>query len=262
MLRAAIPDALRDAYASWQWTHVYENENGTVTYRLTSPTGDLRFLKLSPPGAYPSLLDEPPRLAWARAHLPVPPLIDIGSTTDGTAWYVTAALRGLDAMREPLISNPTRIVPILARGLRRFHATPIVDCPFSFRLDTAISLARHRVESNRIMPARHFHPEHAHLTAPDALALLERTRPTTEDLVLCHGDYCFPNALITEDEVSAYLDLGRLGIADRWWDLAIASWSTTWNVGPGHEALFLTTYGIAPDPARIAFYRLLYDLVA
>ena len=51
-------------------------------------------------------------------------------------------------------------------------------------------------------------------------------------------------------------------IRDRWWDVAIGAWSTTWNVGPGWEQLFYESYGIEPDPERIAFYRLLYDLAS
>ena len=87
-------------------------------------------------------------------------------------------------------------------------------------------------------------------------------RPTSEDLVVCHGDYCFPNILISGGDAVAYVDLGELGVADRWWDLAVASWSATWNVGPGFEDAFLAAYGIEPDRQRMAYYRLLYDLVS
>ena len=39
-------------------------------------------------------------------------------------------------------------------------------------------------------------------------------------------------------------------------------WSTCWNFGERFEALFYESYGITPDPARIRFFRLLYDLVS
>jgi kanamycin kinase len=42
----------------------------------------------------------------------------------------------------------------------------------------------------------------------------------------------------------------------------VASWSITWNLGPGWEDLFLRSYGTNRDPGRVAFYRLLYDLVS
>ncbi len=49
-------------------------------------------------------------------------------------------------------------------------------------------------------------------------------------------------------------------MADRWADLAIATWSTTCNYGPGWELPLLDAYGADPDPARTRFYRLLSDL--
>ena len=42
--------------------------------------------------------------------------------------------------------------------------------------------------------------------------------------------------------------------------LAVATWSTTWNYGPGWETPLLDAYGVAPDPDRTRYYRLLWDL--
>ncbi len=94
------------------------------------------------------------------------------------------------------------------------------------------------------------------------MAELEASMPMSEDVVLCHGDYCLPNVLIDSGCVSGYVDLGELGLADRWWDLSVATWSLTWNLGPGWEDVFLDVYGIAVDPARMHYFRLLYDLVS
>ena len=59
---------------------------------------------------------------------------------------------------------------------------------------------------------------------------------------------------------AAIVDLGKLGIADRWADLAVAGWSTDWNYGPGLDGLPYDTYGVDRDPQRIDYYRLLWDL--
>jgi hypothetical protein len=59
-----------------------------------------------------------------------------------------------------------------------------------------------------------------------------------------------------------HVDFGALGVADRWADLAIATWSTEWNYGPGWQAPLLDAYGIEADPDRIRYYRLLGDLAA
>jgi kanamycin kinase len=65
---------------------------------------------------------------------------------------------------------------------------------------------------------------------------------------------------IAGGRVVGYLDLGDVGLADRWRDIAVGTWATTWNVGPGFEDLFVRTYGIEWDRDRTAFYRLLFDL--
>jgi kanamycin kinase len=79
--------------------------------------------------------------------------------------------------------------------------------------------------------------------------------------VVCHGDACAPNTLLDESAaVAGYVDLGSLGVADRWADLAVASWSLGWNYGTEYESAFFDAYGIEPDPDRIGYYRLLWDL--
>jgi kanamycin kinase len=85
--------------------------------------------------------------------------------------------------------------------------------------------------------------------------------PPDDVLVVCHGDACAPNTLIGDDgRWSAHVDLGCLGVADRWADLAVASWSLTWNYEADWQGLFFDTYGVEPDTDRIDYYRLLYEL--
>jgi kanamycin kinase len=259
----AAPEPLRTTYAAWQWTVVWEWPDQSTTWRLVHPGDDLvRFLKVSRSGHFPTPMQEAERMRWARASLPVPEVIDAG--TDGDLdWIATTALPGTDATRHPWKADPERLVPVLARGLAAFHrAAPAERCPFQFTTGIAIGHARARVERG-IATAADLHPEHQHLTIEEAVAELERLAPDREDLVVCHGDYCLPNVLLDDaGAVTGYVDLGELGVADRWWDIAVGAWSVTWNLGPGWEELFYDAYGVEPDEQRIAFYRLLYDLAS
>lgn len=100
----------------------------------------------------------------------------------------------------------------------------------------------------------------AHLDLDEALALL-RDPPTPERAVVCHGDTCAPNFLFdSTGALTGIVDVGALGRGDVWADVAIATWSTTWNYGPGWERPLLDAYGIEPDPVRTLYYRLLWDL--
>ena len=85
--------------------------------------------------------------------------------------------------------------------------------------------------------------------------------PSIDKAVVCHGDACAPNTILGDDgHWSGHVDLGALGVADRWADLAVCTWSTQWNYGPGWEPLLLSSYGIESDPVRIRYYRLLWAL--
>ncbi len=261
--KPSVPAVLRDAYAAWDWQLAYQYGPEIATYRLAHPRGEVRFLKLAEAAHAQLLMDEIPRMRWAHAHLPVPEILEFSTNdNDQIYWLMTRAGPGVDATNATFRNRPLRVLELLAEGLRRFHQAPFEDCPFDFQLDQALSLVERRVESGAIDPERDFHPEHQHLSVNDALRQLQRDRPQNEDLVVCHGDFCFPNILIDGDRVAGFVDLGELGVADRWWDLAVATWSTTWNVGRGYEDAFLNAYEIEPDADRIAYYRLLYDLVS
>jgi kanamycin kinase len=155
------------------------------------------------------------------------------------------------------------LVRAFGQGLAAFHGAVSEEwCPFRFDVGIALEHVRRRVDAGLVDPAQDFRGDFQYLTAASALSLLEATAPEIEDLVVCHGDYCPPNALLTAGKVTGYVDLGELGVADRWWDIAIGAWSTGWNFGTEFEPLFYESYGIAPDPDRISFYRLLWECVS
>jgi kanamycin kinase len=90
-------------------------------------------------------------------------------------------------------------------------------------------------------------------------------RPSTEDVVVCHGDLCPPNIVIDPKDLSVagLIDIARLGTADRYADLALATRSISSEIlnpqyGPEYAERFLTRYGEETlDHARVDFYRLL-----
>ena len=145
-------------------------------------------------------------------------------------------------------------------GLRALHESlPVELCPFSWSTDDRVKDAKRRAALAAMDPSR-WHPEHRALSVDQALELVA-VMPPIDRLVVCHGDACAPNTLLTGDGFwSGHVDLGALGIGDRWADLAVATWSTEWNYGPGWEARLLAAYGVAPDAHRTQFYRLLWDL--
>jgi kanamycin kinase len=230
-----VPEVVLTIAAGRPVRAVWENELGGLTFEVGAGDGRV-FVKWSPGGDAPDLTVEAERLDWAARHTAVPRVLDVGREHGGS-WMVTSALSGASAVAPEWIAPPEIAVTGLGRGLRALHdALPVDDCPFSWSVDERIVRAA---------------------------AVVERDAPPDDRLVVCHGDACAPNTVLDVDGTCVgHVDLGRLGVADRWADLAVATWSTEWNYGPGWEGLLLDAYGVEPDPERTDFSRWLWDLAS
>jgi streptomycin 3"-kinase len=146
--------------------------------------------------------------------------------------------------------------------LRDLHS--LRDCPFARPLSSVIDQAADVVRRGAVNPA-FLTDEWRLLSSEELLERVVAERPYIEasaDLAVCHGDACLPNVFFDPDtvDVTGLIDLGRLGIADRYSDLALVTIQLhdEWSADP---APFLAAYGLPqPDQRRLEFYRLLDPL--
>lgn len=237
-----VPSRVRALAGAARLSPLWVNNLGGVTFRADPPAdGEAppRVIKFGPHDPEVSMLDEAERLEWAATFTPVPEVLDAGR--DSThEWLVTSLIDAPSAVAAEWIAKPSIAAFATGAALRRLHdALPVVDCPFDWSVETRLHNARFR--GIEIPPWLH-------------------TPPEVDELVVCHGDACVPNTLLHADgSLAAHVDLGALGVADRWADLAVASWSTEWNYGAGHEDELLAGYGVTRDDERMSYYRALWD---
>lgn len=232
----AVPPKVAELARGAAVEAVWLNGYGGVAFR----TDDGRFIKHGPRNAESSAEGEAVRLRWAGRYTPVPEVIEVGG--DQThEWLVTVALPGLSAVHPRWLAEPAVAVRAVGEGLRALHESlPVDECPFDWSVEARAANAAGRG-----------------IRLPDALVC---EAPPVDRLVVCHGDACCPNTLIgDEGGWSAHVDLGALGVTDRWADIAVASMSTEWNYGPGWEDALIEAYGVEPDRERLAFYRALWN---
>jgi kanamycin kinase len=189
-----------------------------------SVAAGVEFVKVYPEEHARLLVAEAHRLDWARRYTAVPEVL-----TSGPGWLHTAGLPGRSAVDPRWVDHPRIAARAIGMGLRHLHdALPVGDCPF------------------------------------DRPSWVPADAPPADRLVVCHGDACAPNTLMADDGTfCGHVDLGDLGVADRWADLAIASMSLDWNYptgGPdGFAAVLFDAYGVTADTRRIAYYRRAWD---
>lgn len=230
-----VPEVVRALAGGATLTPAWENVLGGLTFR----TDDGRFVKFGPHNAETSFEDEAERMRWTAPFTPVPEVLSVGGD-DTHEWLVTAALPGESAVAPRWIADPATAVHAVGEGLRALHdALPVAECPFDWTVSARVANAAARG-----------------IRVPERL----RGAPPIDRLVVCHGDACCPNTLIGDDgRWCAHVDLGALGVADRWADIAVAAMSTEWNYGAGWEDALVAAYGVEPDRERLAYYRDLWN---
>ncbi|GFE13821.1 putative streptomycin phosphotransferase [Streptomyces glebosus] len=244
------------------WEPVTDGESEASVFR--SEDGS-RYAKCVPAEGVASLEAERDRVDWLSTQgVPGPRVLDWRVSADG-AGLVTSTVAGVPADR---VSAPTLMAawePI-ADAVRQLHALPAQQCPFTRDLSQMYAVASDVVARGAVKPE--FLPVDQQQTPPDELLarlapqLEQRLAQEVAETVVCHGDLCLPNIILDPESltVAGFIDLGRLGRADRYADLALLltsarleKWTDDQQADLADEA-FADRYGIALDRDRERFY--------
>lgn len=263
-----VPDVVRELAGGSRITPAWSNELGGLTFRIEPADGQApawnarpgtrrraSYVKWAPRTERAAiervdLADEAARMQWAARYTRVPQVLEVGADED-SEWLVTEAIEARSAVDPRWLGEPETAARAIGAGLRAFHdALPVDECPWTWTIADRLAVAETRAAQGHAADGWSAEARDRLLDAPDH-----------DRLVVCHGDACAPNTLLADSgSWAGHVDLGSLGIADRWADLAVATYSLGWNYGPGYDHLVYEAYGIEEDPDRVAYYRLLWDL--
>lgn len=250
---AVIPAGLSRWVAGRRWFRDRVGQSGCAVYRLARDGEDDLYLKMAGTETLSDLVDEMVRLRWLAGYLPVPPLHGFG-LEGGGGWMLTGRLPGRTAYR--LLEEDPAAAPALAaslaRFLRRLHAIPVERCPFNADHALRLAAAKDRMEAG-LVEEEDFDEARLGKSAQAVWDEMLVAMPAAFDRVVTHGDFSLDNLLVVDGEVTGCIDLGRVGIADRWQDLAIL-WHSLAEFGDEAAAAMLRAYGIALDPVLLDFH--------
>jgi aminoglycoside 3'-phosphotransferase-1 len=253
-----LPDALRAALDGYTHAPVLDGEAGAEVFRLAATGRPPLYLKCGAGRVADDVTAEAARLVWLAGRLPVPEVRQFVRVPD-RAFLLSTALPGRTAY-DCLVAQPERLAEIVgavARFLRTLHALPLADCPFHAGHAFRLADARRNVAAG-LVPV----PDDADAgwSPAPVLARAEAMLPLGFERVVTHGDFSLGNVLVEDGRVTGCIDVGRLGAADPYQDLAIL-WENLGEFGAGAQHTLFEAYGIAaPDERRIEFHLCLDEL--
>ena len=254
-----IPATLQALIAADAWHEISEGESDARVFRLTGADG-VRYLKIAPHDAQFQVKADKVRLDWLAGRVSVPQVLHYAE--DHTHQFLLmSALDGLHPMHDDLNWSAEDRIHFLAQAAQRFHALPIAGCPFAFGVDAQLAAARHNVE-NGLVRTDLFEPQWQDFTPQSLFEKLVSLKPDREDLVVVHGDLYPMNIRVhpTQKTLLGYIDVGGMGISDRYTDLAVIANAIEWHLGETWIERFFHAYGIETiDTPKLRFYQLLNE---
>ena len=254
-----LPASISASLGGYEWARNTVGESGGAVYRLHGKTGAPNlFLKHGRSAVAGDITDEMVRLRWLARYLPVPAVDGFVATQD-EAWLLMTAVAGQTAY-QLLKTQPAAqggIVDALATFLRRLHAIPVSECPFNSDHLYRLSRARERIDAG-LVEEDDFDGEREGWTAEQVWDAMQSLLPMSSDPVVTHGDFSLDNILMLDGEVVGCIDVGRVGIADRYQDLAIL-WNCLGEFDASLQGRLMEQYGIAETDERKRQFHLLLD---
>jgi aminoglycoside phosphotransferase len=250
-----FPSFLNEYLADAILIPVLEGQSGAMVWRVEMAGIARYYLKTSSSSNDTDLRTEAERLAWIAPRFPAPVVAAFGVEANQN-YLLTTAVRGISLQEQLSHDNVITIVKNVGSVLRQLHRLAVTDCPFSMQLSQRLALAEARLKAGEV-DLDNFDEERQGQSVDVLWAEVLAKRPVREDVVVTHGDFTPANILINPDtlEVAGVIDWGKLGVADRYQDLALM----LRELEPEVHSAFLAGYGEVPnlDGKRIAYYQLI-----
>jgi kanamycin kinase/aminoglycoside 3'-phosphotransferase-3 len=209
-------------------------------------------------------------MMWLDGKLPVPRVLGF-EKQEGYSFLLMSKIDGVMSCHNFYLERPDELTMLLAEGLKMLWDVDVACCPFLSHLHVKLTQAQYNVQMG-LVDVDDAQPEtfgERGFKNPERLLQWLMDNKPEEELVLSHGDFCLPNIFLKEHKVSGFIDLGKMGIADKYQDIALCYRSLKKNLAGAYggsvreeidDKLLFDNLGIAPDYEKIRYYILLDEL--
>jgi aminoglycoside phosphotransferase len=254
---------LRDLLTKYTSRQIFTGWSGAEVYHFPDLAA---YLKIAPAESLSNLKREAEVLEWLADKLSVPEVLEF-EEADGKHLLLLSEIKGVPAS-EYLETNRDNnesmreLVEKAAKVMRAMHDVARENCPLRQDLQIKLATAQENIRRG-FVDEGDFDKHNQGRTAENIYHELIEEKPGTEDLAFTHGDLCLPNFLISDGEITGFIDLDRGGVADRYQDIALflRSFALNMEIPMDVNETFCRAYGIdSLDEKKMYYYRLLDEL--
>lgn len=259
-----LSESLRQQLSAYHWQRCTDGMSPARVYRLQGPDHALYLKTVSPvyAGSTYDVQREKDMLEWLQGKLPVPEVLHFEQSESGPVLVMTEAPGQTCAQAFAQHQDPYAIIAAYAEAIHSLQAISIADCPYDNRISHRLAELKSFLDQGLAdTDPAHWEADTPFERPQDLFDHLVTQAPD-ESLVLSHGDLGDSNLFVSGGRVSALIDLGRTGKADRWYDIAFCVRTIQQDLGPepAYCDAFFKALGLAPDWDKIRYFILLDEL--
>ena len=215
------------------------------------------YLKIAALG---ELTNEYKKLQWLSGKVKVPEIV-LYETNNDVEYLITKAIPGEMVCSDYYLTddNWKLGIPIIIEAFKELYEVDIKDCPFNVSLNYKLALIKSNIENNFDKLEISDHVLEKFRNPENIYKHLVENR-FKEELCFSHGDISLPNIFTLNNEFTGFIDVGDCGIADKWFDIAIAVRTIKRNYGEKAVDEFFKQLGVKKDNNKINYYLLLMEL--
>lgn len=166
-----------------------------------------------------------------------------GYWSDAKDWLLTRALPGTSGIDECWLEDPKRLSALMGEELRKLHEMDRRNCPVMDRTAAYLNSAEAGYRQGKFDPSNYI-GQYPLKSADEAWRIVCEAAPQFQCDALLHGDYCLPNLMLKDWQLSGFIDVGLGGVGERHIDLFWGVWTLIFNLQTNRWGdRFLDAYG-------------------
>lgn len=253
-IKLQLPLDISSLISNSPWIKKTEGKSGDSCFLVSLQDGNRGYLKSYNGKKRPDYKNEIEIVNWLNGKFSTSKILAHGEK-DYHRFILWSQLDGMAGNELVKYYSSELIIKLCAENLKCIHQLPIQHCPsdksLKFKIPEAITNA-----DDGLVELDDLDKMRKDWSLVQIKEALYESIPDSEDLVFTHGDFCLPNIIFRDTQLSGLIDLGRAGVADRYQDIALALRSLKSNLNQDCDSLFQEHYKLIKnfDHKKIAFY--------